>query len=150
MTRQALAAAVSALLAVGIAQARATALVSNLSITKTDFAPTYTPGAVATYTIVVGNAGPDGAVGAKVSDPVTALSQVQSAQWTCVAAGGATCSPDTVTGDIDDTVDIPVGGTLTYTLAVADRGEALCGADRKESRAGRGIGLANEQASSRG
>jgi uncharacterized protein DUF11/dockerin type I repeat protein/uncharacterized protein DUF1565 len=124
MTRQALAAAVSALLAVGISQARGAAAVSDLSITMTDFAPSYTPGGLVSYTIVVGNAGPDGVVGAKVSDAVTALSQVLGATWTCIGAGGATCSPDTVTGDINDTVDIPVGGTVTYTLGTTLRASA--------------------------
>ena len=124
MTRQALAAAVSAMLVVGIAQARGTALVSDLSITKTDFAASYTPGGTVTYTIVVANDGPDGAVGATVTDPVTAAAQVLSASWTCVPSGGATCSPDTVSGDIDDTVDLPVGGTVTYTLSVTVRASA--------------------------
>jgi hypothetical protein len=116
MTRQALAAAVSALLAVTFAQAGGA--VSDLSITMADFQPTYTPGGLVTYTIVVGNAGPDDVVGAKVKDAVNALPQVLGAVWACVGAGGATCSPDTVVGDIDDTVDIPVGGTATYTLGV--------------------------------
>jgi uncharacterized repeat protein (TIGR01451 family) len=124
MTRQALAAAVTAVLAVGIAQARETALVSDLSITMNDFVPTYTPGGLVTYTIVVGNAGPDGAVGAKVTDAATGLSQVLGAVWTCAGTGGATCSPDTVVGNINDTVDIPVGGTLTYTLALTLRAGA--------------------------
>jgi hypothetical protein len=118
MTRQAVAAAVSALLAVGIAQAGGAAPVSDLSITMNDFVPTYTPGGLVIYTIVVGNAGPDDAVGAKVKDAVNALPQVLGATWTCIGAGGATCSPDPVVGDIDDTVDIPVGGTATYTLGV--------------------------------
>ncbi len=98
--------------------------ISDLSITKTDLVPTYTPGGKVTYTIVVGNAGPDGAVAAKVSDPVTARAQVLSASWMCVGAGGATCSPDTVAGDIDDKVDLPVGGTVTYTLTATLRANA--------------------------
>ena len=51
MTRQALAAAVTAMLAVGVAQAREAALVSDLSITMNDFVPTYTAGGLLTYTI---------------------------------------------------------------------------------------------------
>jgi hypothetical protein len=121
MTRQALAAVVSALLAVTIAQAGGAAPVSDLSITMADFAPTYTPGGLVTYTIVVWNAGPDPVVGAKVKDTVTSLPQVLGATSTCVGAGGATCSPDVVVGNIDDTVDIPVGGTATYTLGVTLR-----------------------------
>ena len=37
------------------------------------------------------------------------------ATWTCAGAGGGTCSANG-TGDIDDTVDLPVGGSVTYTL----------------------------------
>lgn len=116
MTRHAAAAAVTVALAVGLAHALGTAPVSDLTITKTDFLPTYTAGDPVTYTIVVGNAGPDAAVDAVVSDPITSASQVLSAAWTCVAAGGATCAAGPVTGAISDTVDLPVGGTATYTL----------------------------------
>jgi uncharacterized repeat protein (TIGR01451 family) len=118
MTRQALAAAAAALLAVSLLPARGTALVSDLSITNSDGVPTYTPGALMTYTIVVGNAGPDAVVGATVSDPVTSLAQVSGATWTCSAAGGGTCSAGTITGSIVDTIDLPVGATATYTLSV--------------------------------
>ena len=118
MTRQALVAAITAVLAVGLVQARGTALVSDLSITMTDGAATYTAGGSVAYTIAVGNAGPAGVVGAKVNDPVTALTQIASASWTCVGSGGATCTAGRVTGDIVDTVDMPVGGTVTYTLVV--------------------------------
>lgn len=118
MTRQALAAAISVFLAVGIVGARGTAPVSDLSITKTDGVATYTAGSSVTYTIVVANAGPDAALAATVSDPVTALPQVSSAAWTCVGSGGATCPTGTNTGNITGTVDLPVGGTVTYTLVV--------------------------------
>lgn len=118
MTRQALAAAISVVLAVGIVGARGTAPVSDLSITKTDGVATYTAGSSVTYTIVVANAGPDAALAATVSDPVTALPQVSSAAWTCVGSGGATCPTGTNTGNITGTVDLPVGGTVTYTLVV--------------------------------
>src|SRR5260221_5506276 len=103
MKRQAVVAAVAAVLAVARAPSLGTRPVSDLAITKTDNAPSYTSGDPVTYTIVVGNAGPDGAVGATVSDAVTALAQVASASWTCVAAGGATCTAGPVTGDIADT-----------------------------------------------
>ena len=118
MTRQAPAAVIAMILAVGIVSARGTGPVADLSITKTDGVPTYTAGFSVTYTIVVGNAGPDPVLAATVTDPVTALPQVLSAAWTCVAAGGATCPSGTVAGNIVGTVDLPVGGTVTYTLVV--------------------------------
>lgn len=118
MTRQALAALVSAVLASGIARGGAPTLASDLSVTMHDAAITYVPGHAVIYTIVVANAGPDAATGATVTDPVTSLAPVSSAAWTCTGAGGATCTPGPVTGDIDDVVDLPVGGSVTYTLTV--------------------------------
>src|SRR6185436_16398539 len=55
---------------------------------------------------------------ATVSDLVSSLPQVGAASWTCVAAGGATCTAGPVTGNIADTVDLPVGGTATFTLVL--------------------------------
>src|SRR5206468_3907828 len=100
------------------------ARVSDLSITKSDGVPSYLAGSSVTYTIVVGNAGPSDAVGGTVNDSVLALPQVQGANWTCVAAGGATCTAGPTVGNINDTVNVPVGGTLTYTLLVATKSSA--------------------------
>ena len=44
---------------------------------------------------------------------VAALAQVASASWSCVAAGGASCTAGPVVGDIGDTTNIPVGGSAT-------------------------------------
>lgn len=95
----------------------------DLQITKTDGVATYNPGGSVTYTIVVSNAGPANATGALVTDTFPA--QVTSVTWTCVSAGGATC-PANGTGNINNTVNIPVGGTLTYT-AVANISSAATG-----------------------
>ena len=84
----------------------------NLQITKTDGVATYAPGGTLTYTIVVTNAGPANATGAVVTDNFPA--QITAATWTCVSAGGAACTANGA-GNINDTVNIPVGGTLTYT-----------------------------------
>jgi uncharacterized repeat protein (TIGR01451 family) len=84
----------------------------DLAITKTDGVTTAVPGTATTYTIVVSNAGPGDAIGATVTDTLPAA--VSSATWTCAASGG-TCSASG-TGNINDTVNVPVGATLTYTL----------------------------------
>src|SRR5262249_16186537 len=89
---------------------------TDLAITKSDGVASYVAGSTVTYTIVVTNAGPSDAVGAKVDDAVTGLPQVASASWTCVGAGGATCAAGPVAGNIPDTVYVPVGGSVTYTL----------------------------------
>src|SRR5207245_10126934 len=38
------------------------------------------------------------------------------AAWTCAPAGGATCTGSGI-GNINDTVNLPVGATVTYTLS---------------------------------
>lgn len=95
--------------------------VSDLSITKTDGHTTYTPGLPITYTVVVHNAGPKAAVGASVSDPLPA--PVSAATWTCAASAGATCAASG-SGAIADTVTLPVGGDVTYTVVAATRADA--------------------------
>jgi uncharacterized repeat protein (TIGR01451 family) len=85
---------------------------ADLSITKTDGVVTAAPGGSVTYTIVAGNAGPYSVIGGKVID---AFPTGFSCSWTCVGAGGAVCTAGPIGGDILDSVDIPVGGTATYT-----------------------------------
>ncbi len=84
----------------------------DLAITKTDGVTTAVPGQSVTYTIVVSNAGPGDAVGATVTDALPAA--ISSATWTCVASGGSCTASGS--GNISDTVNVPVGATLTYTV----------------------------------
>ncbi|HEY7945643.1 MAG TPA: hypothetical protein VIH15_14160 [Casimicrobiaceae bacterium] len=86
--------------------------VVDLAVTKTDGVSTAVPGQAVIYTIVVSNAGPSDALGATVSDTLPAA--ISSATWTCVASGG-NCSASG-SGSIGDTVNVPAGATLTYTL----------------------------------
>jgi len=86
---------------------------SDLSITKTDGLANITAGNPLTYTIVVSNAGPDAVTGATVTDTLPA--SLSGATWSCVGTGGATCTANGA-GSIGDTVNIPIAGTLTYTL----------------------------------
>ena len=86
---------------------------TDLAITKTDGQATAAPGQVRTYTIVATNNGPAPATGATVTDTVPVA--LTGATWTCVGANGGTCS-GSGGPDINDTVDLPVGGTVTYTL----------------------------------
>jgi uncharacterized repeat protein (TIGR01451 family) len=87
-------------------------LSADLSITKTDGVASAVPGQSVTYTIVASNAGPDPVVGASVSDTFPAS---LTCTWTCVGAGGGTCTAGPVAGNIADTVNLPVGGSATYT-----------------------------------
>ena len=86
---------------------------ADLTITKDDGQVTAVAGASVTYTIVARNAGPSHVAGASVSDVFPA--ELTSCRWTCSPAGGATCTAGPMTGDINDMVDLPVGGTATYS-----------------------------------
>ena len=85
---------------------------ADLSITKTDGVATATPGTSVTYTITASNAGPDPVTGASVTDTFSASHA--GCTWTCVGAGGGTCTAAGA-GNIGDTVNLPVGGSVTYT-----------------------------------
>ncbi len=86
---------------------------ADLSITKTDGNTTYTPGSPVTYTVVVGNTGPSTATNAVVSDNAPTGTTISS--WTAVLAGGAT-GTISGTGNINQTVTVPSGATITYTI----------------------------------
>jgi uncharacterized repeat protein (TIGR01451 family) len=86
---------------------------SDLAVTKTDGQTTAVPGETITYTILVSNAGPSAVTGAVVTDLLpTAL---LGATWTCLASPGSSCTSGG-SGNIDDIVNLAVGGTATYTV----------------------------------
>jgi uncharacterized repeat protein (TIGR01451 family) len=93
---------------------------ANLQATKTDGVNSYTPGTQVVYTISVSNpAGPSAALGSVVSD--TRPAQITTWSWVCspAATGGATgCtgSGGFTANNFTDTVDLPVGGTIFYTV----------------------------------
>jgi uncharacterized repeat protein (TIGR01451 family) len=93
---------------------------ADLSITKTDGVTSVTPGGSVTYTITASNAGPSAATGASVSDTFPAS---LTCTWTCVGAGGGTCTAAGA-GNIGDTVNLPVGGSVTYTASCTLSGSA--------------------------
>src|SRR4051812_25491937 len=87
--------------------------VADLSITKTDGVATAVPGGSVTYTITASNAGPDPVTGGTVTDTFPA---VLTCTWTCAGAGGGTCTASG-SGNINDTVNLPSGGSVTYTAS---------------------------------
>ncbi|MBK6902405.1 MAG: DUF11 domain-containing protein [Saprospirales bacterium] len=89
---------------------------ADLSVTKTDGTPTYTPGTTVTYTVVVSNAGPAGLTGASVVDNAPAGTTITG--WTAVFAGGATGNAMGM-GNINESIDIPSGGSVTYTINIS-------------------------------
>ena len=90
-----------------------TTVPTDLSITKTDGVTSVNAGDTLTYTIVASNAGPNNATGATVADTLPAA--LTGATWTCAGAGGGTCTASGA-GNINDTVNLPVGGSVSYTL----------------------------------
>ena len=86
---------------------------ADLAITKTDGVTTATPGGIVTYTITASNAGPSNATGATVADTFPAS---LTCTWTCLGAAGGTCTA-AGSGNINDTVNLPAGGSVTYTAS---------------------------------
>jgi YVTN family beta-propeller protein len=79
-------------------------------------------GASAQYAIAIGNNGPSQVFNARVRTPFPAA--LAAGAWTCTASGGASCiatqpggTPASGNGALDQYVDVPVGGTLNFSLA---------------------------------
>lgn len=91
-----------------------------LSITKTDNITTVIAGNQLTYEIVVSNAGPSAAVGTTVTDTFPADLTVGA--WTCTPAGAlSSCSNGS--GDLNESVNIGPGGSVTFSVtATVDPG----------------------------
>jgi uncharacterized repeat protein (TIGR01451 family) len=86
---------------------------ADLAVTKTDGVASVTAGTSLVYTIVVTNAGPSNAPNATVTDNFPA--SLTGVTWTCAPAGGASCTLGG-TGNINQVVNLPAGGSLTYTV----------------------------------
>jgi len=87
---------------------------ADLSITKTDGATTEVPGTSVTYTIVATNSGPSDANGVSVVD--TFPGTLTGVTYNSVAAGGATGNTAAGAGNIGDTLNMPAGSSVTYTV----------------------------------
>jgi len=84
---------------------------ADLSITNSDALTTANPGQSVTYVIRAANAtGPSNVTGALVTDNFPAT---LSCNWTCSGTGGGTCDASG-SGSINDTVNLPKGGSVTY------------------------------------
>lgn len=99
-----------------------TLLAADLQITKIDDLASVVPGASITYDIVVTNAGPDDVTGAVVADVLpTALT---GATFTATGTGGAVNFDASGSGDINDTVDLPSGSSITYVVTATISADA--------------------------
>jgi uncharacterized repeat protein (TIGR01451 family) len=88
---------------------------ANLSITTDDGVTAAVPGGSVTYTITVSNNGPSDITGATVADTFPAI--LTGVSWTAVGAGGGTPGVMSGNGDISDVVNLPAGGSVTYTVS---------------------------------
>jgi uncharacterized repeat protein (TIGR01451 family) len=88
---------------------------ADLSIGNSDGVTSATSGSTVTYTIVAANAGPSNVTGATVSD---AFPSTLTCTWTCGGAGGGSC-PASGSGNISNSLTLPVGGSATYTATCA-------------------------------
>src|SRR4030095_9883595 len=95
-----------------------TAASADLSVTKSDGVTGVSPDTDTTYTITVANNnGPSEIAAVTVSDLIP--TNLQNATWGVVSAtGGATSTASGVShsGNINDSVNLPKGGVVTYTL----------------------------------
>lgn len=87
--------------------------VADLAITKTNGVLSVTAGQPTTYTLVASNTGPSDASAATVIDIFE--DWCESPAWTCVGEAGGTCGADDGIGTIWESVDLQVGGTVTFT-----------------------------------
>ena len=94
---------------------------ADLQVTKTSGTSSVAAGGNVTYTIVVTNAGPSAVTGATVTDNFSA--SLTGLTFTAVGDGGASGFAGGV-GNINQTVDLPVGATITYTVNATVSGSA--------------------------
>ena len=86
--------------------------VVDLAVSKSDGRTEVDPGGALTYVVEVTNHGPAAAVGARLTDDLPAA---LSCTWSCAGSGGGACDPAPPAGDLDETVDLPVGAAVTFT-----------------------------------
>jgi uncharacterized repeat protein (TIGR01451 family) len=86
---------------------------ADLAISITGVVTEILPGDSLTDTITATNYGPDDVVNAIVADTMPA--GLNAISWTCIGVGGGTCTANG-SGNINDTVNLPVGATITYTV----------------------------------
>ena len=92
----------------------AIASTADVSVTKTNGTLSVLPGATTVYTIVVTNTGPGNVSGVVVTDLFPGLTGVT---FTAVGAGGAAGFTAVGGGTLGDTLTLPAGASVTYTVA---------------------------------
>jgi uncharacterized repeat protein (TIGR01451 family) len=88
---------------------------ADLSVTVTDNKQGYTPGRNNVYKIVVVNFGPSNVTGASVTDNFPSV--FTGVTFTATQMGGASGFTASGSGNIRDTVTMPVGSRISYTAS---------------------------------
>lgn len=89
-------------------------ILTDLAVTLSDGVSAVQPNGALVYTVVVSNNSANGVTGATLSQTASSLTV---GAWTCVASGGAACGHASGTGVLTgETLDVPAGGTVTYTI----------------------------------
>lgn len=87
--------------------------VADLSVIVDHNGEPLEPGGTTEYVVTVSNAGPAPVVGVLVEAPMP--EGVSATSWVCVAEGSAVCSASG-SGDLVDTVNLPPGHNVVYTV----------------------------------
>lgn len=88
----------------------------DLVVTIEDGTDTVAPGDLIDYVVTIVNQGDEDAIDAVVEDEVPV--EVMATSWTCSATGGASCAPSG-SGALAETVTIPVGGSVVFTVTAS-------------------------------
>ncbi len=91
--------------------------VADLAISKTSAQTEISFNELATYTLVVTNAGPSNAAQADILDELPDGLNAATATWLCAGSDGALCGVANGSGDVDVSASIPVGSSVTVTLS---------------------------------
>jgi len=100
----------------------------DLAISKTNSQDFVDPEGSVTYVIDVSNPGPVDVVGAILSDILPSTLNSANATWSCNVAVGTVCPNASGTGNLNETVDLPEGSSLSYSITadvVAEEGELI-------------------------
>ncbi len=95
---------------------------ADLAITMGDGVTSAVPGQALTYTIVASNTGPSSATSVSVTD---VFPEDLTCSWTSVPSGGTTGNTN-ASGDVAETLSMPVTSSVTYT-AICDIDPAATG-----------------------